>query len=283
MSDEIWSPDSHDRGFTLGAEGGLGPEGNVTLSSRFNRLALGYTNPDRPLGVLAAGLESGQLELWNPAQITDITDVPSARLLQNTTHTGPVRALHFNPLRTPLFASGTVGGELYIWYLNCKKHSTPYTPGTRSQRLGGISALGWNAQVAHVLASSGLSGYTVVWDLRGKREVVALQYGDGGGPVGGPGPGSGAGGVRKGASDVAWHPENAMRLITALEDHSQSVIMLWDLRNARAPERILQGHERGVLSVSWYPQDPELVMSCGKDCRTLVWNPSSGEILDQMR
>ncbi|CCO37890.1 hypothetical protein BN14_12050 [Rhizoctonia solani AG-1 IB] len=209
--------------------------------------------------------------------------VPSARLLQNTTHTGPVHALHFNPLRTPLFASDTVGGELYIWYLNCKKHTTPYTPGARSQRLGGISALGWIAQVAHILASSSLSGYTVVWDLRGKREVVALQYGGGGGPVGGPGPGSGAGGVRRGASDVAWHPENATRLITASEDDSQSVIMLCDLRNARAPERILQGHERGVLSVSWYPQDPELVMSCGKDYRTLVWNPSSGEILDQVR
>jgi protein transport protein SEC31 len=88
-------------------------------------------------------------------------------------------------------------------------------------------------------------------------------------------------------SDVAWHPENvsfgiptlrrnltrldqATRLITASEDDSQSVIMLWDLRNARAPERILQGHERGAPSVSWYPQDPELVISSGKDNRTLV-------------
>ncbi|CEL54427.1 hypothetical protein RSOLAG1IB_11674 [Rhizoctonia solani AG-1 IB] len=216
MSDEIWSPDLHDRSFTLGAEGGLGPKGKATLSSRFNRLALGYTNPDRPLGVLAAGLESGQLELWAPTQITDKTD-----------------------------------------------------------------ALGWNAQVVHILASSSLSGYTVVWDLRGKREVVALQYGGGGGPVGGPGPGSGAGGVRRGVSDVACHPDNATRLITASEDDSQSVIMLWDLRNARAPERILQGHERGVLSVSWCPQDPELLISCGKDNRTLVWNPSSGGILGQ--
>jgi protein transport protein SEC31 len=101
-------------------------------------------------------------------------------------------------------------------------------------------------------------------------------------------------------SDFAWHPDNvsfhipilrrnltrldqATRLITASEDDSQPVIMLWDLRNARAPERILQGHERGVLSVSWCPQDPELLISCGKDNRTLVWNPSSGEILGQVR
>ncbi|CEL54602.1 Protein transport protein SEC31 OS=Ustilago maydis (strain 521 / FGSC 9021) GN=SEC31 PE=3 SV=1 [Rhizoctonia solani AG-1 IB] len=229
MSDEIWSPDLHDRSFTLGAEGGLGPKGKVTLSFRFNRLASGYTNPDRPLGVLASRLESGQLELWDPAQITHKTEHVLRLWLYpvlgcfKIRHTGPVRALHFNPLQTPLLASGSVGGELYIWYLNCKKHSTHYTPGARSQRLGRISALGWNAQVAHILASSSLSGYTVIWDLRGKREVVALQYGGVGGPVGGLGPGSGAGGVRRGVSDVAWHPDNATRLITASEDDSQPV------------------------------------------------------------
>ncbi|CAE6512434.1 unnamed protein product [Rhizoctonia solani] len=276
---EIWNPDVHDRNTTIGAEGGVGPKGKVTISSRFNRLAWGYVNPDRPKGVLAAGLESGQLELWDPAQITHETDVSSARLLQNNTHTGPVRALHFNSLQTSLLASGSVGSELYIWDL--KNPSTPYTPGARSQRLDGISALGWNAQVAHILASSSLSGYTVVWDLRGKREVVALQYGGGGGPVGGPG-GSQGGGIRRGMSDVAWHPDNATRLITASEDDSQPVIMLWDLRNARAPEKILQGHERGVLSISWCQQDPELLLSCGKDNRTIVWNPNSGEMVGQL-
>ncbi|KEP48003.1 protein transporter SEC31 [Rhizoctonia solani 123E] len=276
---EIWSPDMHDRDTTIGAEGGIAPKGKVTLSSRFNRLAWGYVNPDRPQGVLAAGLESGQLELWDPAQITHETDVSSARLLQNNTHTGPVRALHFNAIQTSLLASGSVGSELYIWDL--KNPTTPYTPGARSQRLDGVSALAWNAQVAHILASSSLSGYTVVWDLRGKREVVALQYGSGGGPAGGPGAAQG-GGIRRGMSDVAWHPDNATRLITASEDDSQPVIMLWDLRNARAPEKILQGHERGVLSVSWCQQDPELLLSCGKDNRTLIWNPNSGEIVGQL-
>ncbi|KAF8748424.1 Steroid receptor RNA activator (SRA1) [Rhizoctonia solani] len=222
---EIWSPDLHDRNTTLGAEGesAKGKSNNIVqVSNTFNRLAWGYANPDRPLGVLAAGLESGHLELWDPAQITHETDVSSARLLQNSTHTGPVRALHFNPLQTSLLASGSVGSELYIWDL--KNPSTPYTPGARSQRLDGISALGWNAQVAHILASSSLSGHTVVWDLRGKREVVALQYGGGGGPVGGPGAGPGVGSVRRGMSDVAWHPDNATRLITASEDDSQPVI-----------------------------------------------------------
>jgi WD40 repeat protein len=132
--------------------------------------------------------------------------ISSARLLQNSTHTGPVRALHFNPLQHSLLASGGPGSELYIWDL--KNPATPYTPGARSQRLDGISSLAWNAQVAHILASSSPSGHTVVWDLRGKREVVALQYGGGANAGGGPGAALSGAGLRRGMSDVAWHPDN---------------------------------------------------------------------------
>ena len=32
---------------------------------------------------------------------------------------------------------------------------------------------------------------------------------------------------------------------------------------------------RGVLSIAWCPQDPDLLMSCGKDNRILCWNPNS--------
>ncbi|QRV81661.1 transporter protein Sec31 [Ceratobasidium sp. AG-Ba] len=280
---EIWRPDLQDGNVTLGNEGGLKASGIVTTSARFNRLAWGHVHADRPEGVIAAGLESGHLELWDAAQITQDIDINVARLLQNQTHTGPVRALHFNPLQPSLLSSGSsIGSELYIWDL--KNPSTPYTPGARSQRLEGISSLAWNAQVAHILASSSPSGYTVVWDLRGKREVVGLQYGGGGVGGGGP-PGAGpagVGGLRRGMSDVAWHPDNATRLIIASEDDSSPVLTLWDLRNARAPEKILTGHDRGVLSLSWNTADPDLLLSCGKDNRTICWNPSSGEIVGQL-
>jgi protein transport protein SEC31 len=39
-------------------------------SSRFNRLAWGYVDPQtRPLGVIAAGMENGELVLWDPEKI----------------------------------------------------------------------------------------------------------------------------------------------------------------------------------------------------------------------
>ena len=71
------------------------------------------------------------------------------------------------------------------------------------------------------------------------------------------------------------------------------MILVWDLRNANAPERVsslrsyeakdtdcrkvLQGHDGGVLSLSWCAQDSDLLLSCGKDNRNICWNPQTGE------
>lgn len=83
--------------------------------------------------------------------------------------------------------------------------SKPYTPtsGGRSNKLDEIASVAWNQQVAYILAGASNTGYTVVWDLRGKREVVALSHG-GNNSLGGP---AGMGG-RRGMSDIAWHPNS---------------------------------------------------------------------------
>jgi protein transport protein SEC31 len=55
------------------------------------------------------------------------------------------------------------------------------------------------------------------------------------------------------------------------------VILVWDLRNTNQPQQIIQGHDAGILSLSWCQQDPSLLLSCGKDNRTICWNPQSGQ------
>lgn len=40
---------------------------------------------------------------------------------------------------------------------------------------------------------------------------------------------------------------------------------------------MLKGHESGVLSLSWCNQDPDLLLSSGKDNRTVCWNPQTGQ------
>ena len=74
----------------------------------------------------------------------------------------------------------------------------------------------------------------------------------------------------------------ATRLVTSSEDDMSPIIMVWDLRNARAPERILTGHEKGVLSLSWCKQDPDLLLSCGKDNKVLGWNPQTSDIIAEV-
>lgn len=41
--------------------------------------------------------------------------------------------------------------------------------------------------------------------------------------------------------------------------------------------QVLRGHDGGVLSLSWCAQDNDLLLSCGKDNRTICWNPQTGE------
>ena len=59
-----------------------------------------------------------------------------------------------------------------------------------------------------MLAGASCTGYTVVWDVRGKREVVALAYGGGAGTLGGAVGRAMAVGGRRGISTIAWHPDN---------------------------------------------------------------------------
>lgn len=130
-------------------------------------------------------------------------------------------------LQSHLLSSGATDGEvrvtrhsshiahfllqIYVWDLNTPEK--PYTPGKRSTKLDEITSLAWNNKVAYVLATSSSTGYTVVWDLREKREVVALAYGGGAGTSTAGnmqqfGGGAMALGAKRGVSDVCWHPEN---------------------------------------------------------------------------
>jgi protein transport protein SEC31 len=98
-----------------------------------------------------------------------------------------------------------------------------------------------------------------VWDLKTKKASLTLNNN------------------RKPVSALAWDPTNSTSLLTATSDDNTPLILLWNLRNSQAPERTLQGHDQGILSQSWCQQDPGLLISCGKDNRTLIWNPQTGE------
>ncbi|KAI8905569.1 WD40-repeat-containing domain protein [Gorgonomyces haynaldii] len=223
--------------------------GGVESNSRFNRLDWGSTGK----GLIACGKENGELDIFSADRILSKKDP----LVFRGNHAGPVRGLNFNPLQ-PQLASGGPDGEILIWDLNEFKS---FEPGARSQRLEDITTLAWNRQVPHILATASNNGYTVVWDLRNRKEILKLPYPGGRRPI----------------TAVSWNPDAPTQLVLAGDDDANPMLYMWDLRNASAPERMLAGHTKGILSVDWCNKDSDLILSCGKDNRTIVWNASTAE------
>ena len=199
------------------------------------------------------------MDLWDAEELIDGAE--DAFMSRTTKHTGAIKSLQFNPLKPQILATAGAKGELFIYDVN--DISNPFRLGTAAARSDDLECVAWNRKVPHILATGGGGGFVTVWDLKTKKASLTLNNN------------------RKAVGAIAWDPNNATKLLTATPDDSSPVILLWDLRNSNAPERTLQGHDQGILSLSWCQQDSDLLLSCGKDNRTLVWNPQTGERLGE--
>lgn len=197
--------------------------------------------------------------LWDAEQL--LSNPSPASIYHKKVHSGAIKTVQYNP--HPKFsnflATGGAKGELFIVDLN-NLDADPIRLGSTAARADDIDCLDWNKKVPNILVTGSSGGFVTVWDLKTKKESLTLNnYG------------------RKPVSAVAWDPEKPTRLITAVPLEQEPVILVWDLRNSNAPEKVLKGHDSGVLSLSWCPQDSDLLLSCGKDNRTILWNPQTGQ------
>lgn len=234
----------------------LGPS-LMPHAARFYEIAWGPADEDHPRGIIAGALENGTLQLWDAEKL--ISGASSAAAIGSATkHTGAIKSIQFNPLKPNILATAGEKGELYVYDVH--DVSNPFRLGNpAAARPDDLECLAWNRKVSHILATGGSGGFVTVWDLKTKKSSLSLNN------------------QRKAISAIAWDPNNSTKLLTATPDDATPVILLWDLRNANAPERVLQGHEQGVLSLSWCQKDSNLLLSCGKDNKTMVWNPQTGE------
>ncbi|KAF1651100.1 Protein transport protein Sec31B, partial [Eudyptes chrysocome] len=239
-------------------------KGTLPVSNRFHKLIWGNFGNGSPesSGVIIGGGDNGVLTMYNVHHILASKSEPV--IGQTEKHSGPVRALDLNPFQSNLLASGANDSEIFIWDLN--NFSVPMTPGAKSQPHEDISVVSWNQQVQHILSSAHPSGKAVVWDLRKNEPIIKVSDHSN----------------RMHCSGMAWHPEVATQLVLSSEDDRLPVIQIWDLRFATSPLSQLEGHTRGVLSVSWCQADPELLLSSAKDNRILCWNPSMGEVVYEL-
>eukprot|EP00604_Paraphysomonas_vestita_P002038 CAMPEP_0174819872 /NCGR_PEP_ID=MMETSP1107-20130205/3327_1 /TAXON_ID=36770 /ORGANISM="Paraphysomonas vestita, Strain GFlagA" /LENGTH=477 /DNA_ID=CAMNT_0016034125 /DNA_START=672 /DNA_END=2102 /DNA_ORIENTATION=+ len=236
--------------------------GRAKATSRFASIAwskMAIRSAEYSYGLIATGMIDGTINIWDPAKLA--SDDPESLIVAVEQHNGPISGLQFNPHResSHLLASGGADSEVYITSLDRPETPNvfvPAPPPNNTRHTADITKVAWNTQVAHILASSAQNGSCIVWDLRQKKAWCELKD-----PSGGC------------VSDIAWNPDQGLHLITAGGDDKNPVLKLWDLRSSTSlPLATLQGHTEGILSVSWCPSDPSLLLSCGKDNRTMLWD-----------
>ncbi|KAK2573081.1 Protein transport protein Sec31A [Acropora cervicornis] len=237
-----WSPAPHTNAaleiFTLNLSSGdtvMPLSGTLASEHRFHKLVWGSHGIDSSTsssGLLIGGSDNGLISIYNAQKIIS-GDTDDSVVFESTKHTGPVQALDINPFKTSLLASGASDSEIFIWDLT--NPSSPLTPGSKTLPPDNISCVAWNRQVQHILASASPCGRCVVWDLRKNEPIIKVS--------------DQSAMIR--CKAVEWHPDVATQ-------------MMWDLRFATSPMKVLEGHQRGILSIAWCPQDPDLLMSCAK-------------------
>ncbi|KAK2351558.1 Protein transport protein Sec31B [Trifolium repens] len=235
-------------------------------SDRFNRLSWGRNGSSSEgfsLGLVAGGLVDGNIDIWNPLTLIRSEENESSLVGHLVRHKGPVRGLEFNTIAPNLLASGAEDGEICIWDLANPSEPTHFPPlkGSGSASQGEVSFLSWNSKVQHILASTSYNGTTVVWDLKKQKPVISF-----------------ADSVRRRCSALQWNPDVATQLVVASDEDGSPSIRLWDMRNIMTPLKEFVGHTRGVIAMSWCPNDSSYLLTCGKDSRTICWDTISGEI-----
>jgi len=245
--------------------------GKFKTQTRFASLAWSEmaTKPtDFPLGLVAGGMSDGVVNVWDPAKL--VANHPQPQMSNIHRHQGPVNSIQFNhhPESSHLLASGGADAEVYI--MSLERPDTPNVfvpaPDNNAKHLGEVTKVAWNSQVAHILATSGQNGSCIVWDLRQKKPWCELKDA-----------------VRGRIADVAWNPDQGLHIVTASGDDNNPVLNLWDLRgNYTVPSATLRGHTQGILSIGWCKKDTSLIMSCGKDNRTLLWDLFKGEAVYEL-
>lgn len=236
---------------------------SIDTPARFNSIVWGAEGQDgSPSGMIVGGCENAAIYIYDSNKLL----AGEEALVSSTEgkHSGPVFSLDLNPFQKNLLACGSSDCEITIFDLN--KQSEPMAPGAKPTLNADVTCVLWNRMVQHILASS-YAGRCVVWDL--KKTASIMQISD---SV-----------SRMKARSIAWHPNVATQLIMASDDDATPFVQLWDLRYATAPLKTLEGHERGILGMAWCHKDPDLLITTGKDNKTLVWNPNStdkeGEIV----
>jgi len=250
--------------------------GSIKTTSRF--ASIGWCSSSNaqkyPMGFVAGGMEDGVVHIWDPNAILAGSSEENALISTIVSKQGTsgsnvvVTALKFNPHSSTELGIGYSNGEVTVMSLENDPHSperifplgddgddASYTPMVQG---GEITKLSWNSQVSHILASACSNGIVAIYDIKSGKLWCELRCESTPGAI---------------VSDVVWNPTEGLHIMTASGDDRNPVMKLWDCRaSTTVPLATLAGHSQGILNMSWCPHDPSLLLSCGKDNKTLLWD-----------
>lgn len=165
-------------------------------------------------------MQDGVINVWDPKNFAETSSQEISTLVKVENHKNKVNSLQFNPISSAshLLASGASDSEVLITDLRSLSAPKVYSPAgsnTQAKHTADVSAVSWNSQVVHILASAALNGVCTVWDMRQNTPWCELRESKG-----------------AGFSALCWNPNQGLHLLTATDDDNRPVIRLWDLRSS---------------------------------------------------
>lgn len=239
--------------------------GTSSLNSRCTSIAWGrFGSDEEALGLVCTGMEDGIMGLFRP--VLSIYDgkrrhgeVALERICETSIHPSAVSCLEFNRTDQQLLASGGNDGKVYVVDLSdgITGSLNYYEPGKENKHGDyDVTSLKWNPKVPHIMASSSSNGTTAIWDLKMKKSAISFRD-----PA-----------QRSRPSTLAWVPNQPTQIVVGYDDDRNPSLQLWDLRNVSYPfKEAVSAHQKGVMSIEFSPIDPNLLLSSGKDGKTICW------------
>jgi protein transport protein SEC31 len=236
-------------------------EGSLKTSARFASVAwTAYqgTSNNYPAGILAGGMADGTILLFDPAAIMAGKGGGELGTVPPQPSSGPVAAMKFSTLDEFNLCAGAYNGRVSIFDCTDPMRPVGSDPGAPGQQAAAeITAVAWNTSVAHIVATAAGDGTVTVWDVKAEKAWCEIRAEHAGQAV----------------ADLAWNPAQGLHLLTASADDRNPLLKVWDLgASTSVPLATLAGHSAGLFRAAWCPHDDSLLLSVGKDNRTLLWD-----------